>query len=71
MAWLFIGAILLLLGYFAFKTATLAFWRLALGLPLLLMGLSISLFKVHEVIKVIVKPKELAAVCYFCKSGNP
>ena len=44
-----------------------AFYKLAFGLPLLLLGISVTLFKIHELILVIVRPKRLKAICIFCK----
>lgn len=69
--WLFSGAVMAVAG--AAVALTLmqeAFYLMALGLPLVLIGISVFLFKIHEIILVIVRPKRLQAICIFCQKND-
>lgn len=69
--WLFSGAAMAVAG--AAVALTLmqeAFYLMALGLPLVLIGISVFLFKIHEIILVIVRPKRLQAICIFCQKND-
>jgi len=65
--WFLVGIVMILGGLAIFKFAQGEFFRIAIGLPILLIGLSVGLFKLHEIILVVVRPKRLKAICIFCK----
>lgn len=46
------------------------FFRAAVGLPIALMGAGVFLFKIHEIILVVVRPQRLRKMCNFCNRGN-
>ena len=65
--WLF-GAGLAVIGGFAlFNFTNSVFFKLVVGLPLILGGAGVVIFKIHEIILVIVRPKRLEVLCKFCQ----
>ena len=67
----FFGAGLVVIGGFAlFNFSDSAFFKLAVGLPLILSAAGVVIFKVHEIILVIVRPEMLKATCIFCRWNN-
>jgi len=64
--WLVTAIVMAIGGVVILKFTQEAFFRLAVGLPLMLMGVSIGLFKIHEIILVVARPKRLKAICIFC-----
>jgi len=65
--WLLVGIIVILGGLAIFNFAKGEFFKLAVGLPILIIGVSVGLFKLHELILVIARPKRLKAICIFCQ----
>lgn len=51
--WLGVGLALTVSGLVIFNFSNRAFWQLAIGGPLFLIGISLALFKIHEIILVI------------------
>lgn len=70
LVWLAVGVALSIGGLVIFNFSDRAFWELAIGGPLFLIGVSVFLFKVHEIILVIVRPKRLEVMCKFCNQTN-
>lgn len=68
--WLAIGFMIVLAGWILFNFPKSFFYQLALGLPLLLTGGGLMLFKIHEIILVIVNTKRLKAICVFCQKSE-
>lgn len=69
--WLLVGVVIAVAGAaIALTLMQEAFYLMALGLPLVLIGISVFLFKIHEVILVIVRPKRLQAMCIFCQKND-
>lgn len=66
--WLAAAVVISIAGIAIFANLNQPFYRLVLGFPIALAGASIFLFKMHEVILVVVRPKRLAAMCKFCSS---
>ena len=66
LVWLLVGVAVTFGGWAIFKFALGEFFRLAVGLPIMLIGVSVVLFKIHEIILVVVRPKRLKAMCIFC-----
>ncbi|OGD93584.1 hypothetical protein A2697_03300 [Candidatus Curtissbacteria bacterium RIFCSPHIGHO2_01_FULL_41_44] len=66
LAWFLAGAMLAVGGLAIFKFVQESFFRIAVGLPLLLIGTGLFFLKIHEIILVVVRPKRLAAICIFC-----
>lgn len=65
--WL-LGAVVVIVGGFAlFNFTDSAFFKLAVGLPLILSAAGVFLFKIHEIFLVLLKPKRLEAICRFCQ----
>ncbi len=67
LAWFLAGVVLTVGGLAIFKFAQGEFFKLAVGLPIILIGVSVGLFKFHEIILVIARPKRLKAMCIFCQ----
>ena len=67
LVWLLVGIILALGGLAIFKFAQGEFFRIAIGLPIISIGVSVGLFKLHEIILVVARPKRLKAMCIFCQ----
>ena len=67
LAWLLVGVVLIVAGLAIFKFAQGEFFKLAVGLPILIIGVSIALFKFHEIILVLARPNRLKALCIFCQ----
>ena len=67
LVWLLVGGVLILAGLAIFKFAQGEFFRLAIGLPLILIGASLALFKLHEIILVLARLNRLKALCVFCQ----
>jgi len=70
LVWLLTGVISILAGWVIFKFAQGEFFRLAVGLPIILIGISVGLFKLHEIILVIAEPKRLKALCIYCHTNH-
>ena len=64
--WLLVGIALALSGLAIFKFALGEFFRLAVGLPIIIIGASVIFFKLHEIILVLARPNRLKALCIFC-----
>lgn len=64
--WL-LGAGVVIMGAVALVNFTNSvFFKMAVGLPLVLSGAGVFIFKVHEVFLVLLRPKRLEAICRFC-----
>jgi len=68
--WLVTGIVMTIGGAVILKFTQEEFFRLAVGLPLILIGISIGLFKIHEIILVVARPKRLKAICIFCNDSK-
>lgn len=53
-----------------FKFTVSPFLKIAVGLPVLLVGLSLILMKTGESISVIARPERLKASCILCRMGD-
>lgn len=64
---LLLAGVFLAVGSIAlFKFASDEVLRIAIGLPMALIGLSLLLTKIHEMILIIISPGRTAEICYFC-----
>jgi len=70
LAWFLAGIVLAIGGFAIFKFTNSEFVRIVLGLPFIAIGVSVALFKLHEITWVIVRPKRLRAMCIFCSSAH-
>lgn len=69
--WLAVGVVITLVGVvIVISLGREAFYLLALGLPLILIGVSVVLFKIHELILTLADKQRLKALCKFCFSGD-
>lgn len=68
--WLSVAIAVILGGVVVFANNDEAFFRFGVGLPLILVGVSLFLFKVHEVILVLVKPSCLRVICLVCRRNH-
>ncbi len=68
--WLGVGVVLAVSGYVIFRFSPLAFYKLGIGLPVGLIGITVTLFKIHELILVLVKPSRIKAICIFCNRSK-
>ena len=66
LVWFLTGVIFILAGWAIFKFSQGEFFRIAIGMPIILIGASLALFKFHEIILVVVRPARLKAMCIFC-----
>lgn len=64
--WLFTGVLLFISDWVIIKFTLEAFFRVAVGLPLLMIGISMIFLKTGEIFVVIIRPKRLKAICIFC-----
>lgn len=67
--WFVVGLSVFAGGFVIFKFLIEPFYEIAVGLPMMLIGLGLVLMKIHELISVIFQPKKLQSVCKFC-SGS-
>lgn len=70
LVWLILAIGITIGGWVIFKFSQGDFFRIVVGLPLILAGASIALFKVHEILLVIIRPKRLEAICIFCQKND-
>ena len=69
--WFLVGLVILASGSAIVLTlSSKSFYMLAIGLPLVLVGISVTLMKLHEIILVVVRPERLMNLCKFCNSQN-
>ena len=68
--WFFTSVALLVAGLAVFKFVHYEFYRLVIGLPVLIIGISVSIFKLYEMILVIFNPKRLQSICIFCRDSK-
>ena len=69
--WFVVGLVLATGGWVLFAySPDGAFHKFALGLPILLIGISMVLMKINEIILVLVKPKRLEIICRFCQKNG-
>lgn len=67
--WLFGAGIVVLGGFALFNFTGSAFFKVALGLPMILSGCGVVLFKIHEIILVLFRPQRIKVMCRFCKES--
>ncbi|OGD85219.1 hypothetical protein A2164_01665 [Candidatus Curtissbacteria bacterium RBG_13_35_7] len=67
LVWLFTGIVITVSGFTVYNFAYLSTFKLVVGLPLILIGISLILMKGYEVILVIVDIKRLKEICKYCK----
>ena len=65
--WLFTAIVVAVAGFAMFGFSGVEFFKLAVGLPLFLIGVTVVLFKVNEIILVIARPRRLKMMCIFCQ----
>lgn len=68
--WLGTGVIIAISGWVVFQFTIPSFSRIAVGLPILFIGLSLILMKIAEIISVIARPRRLKVLCRFCSAGE-
>lgn len=67
LVWLLVAIAVTFGGLAIFKFASGEFFRLAVGLPVIIIGASVIFFKLHEIILVIARPARLKVICIFCQ----
>ena len=67
--WLAVAVFVLIAGVAIFIFSAIVFFRIAVGIPVLLIGISLTLFKIHELLSVIFEPERMKAVCIFCSKN--
>lgn len=68
--WFLAGLVFLVVGWLIFNSSKEAFFKLAIGLPLVLVGASVALFKVYEFLQTILRSERLKATCIFCAKNQ-
>ena len=66
LVWTFAAFVLGIGGYAIFNFSQTFFFKYAIGLPIIVISVSVFLFKIHELILVIFRPKRLEAICVLC-----
>jgi len=69
-AWIGLASILGYIGWAIFDSSSEGVVRVAVGMPLLVIGGSVILFKIYEVFHTIIRPKIVRAACTFCKNAD-
>lgn len=69
-AWISVGLILAISGYALYTLTQLSFWRIAIGLPLGLIGINIFIFKFYEFITVVFRLSVIKANCKLCQGSE-
>ena len=54
-------------GFVFFNFTDSAFFKLAVGLPLIFVFSGVVIFKIHEIILVLVRPRKLETMYRFCR----
>ena len=67
--WLAVAVVVSIAGLAVFIFSTSAFFKIAVGIPAFLIGISLGLFKIHELLSVIFEPERMKAVCIFCSKN--
>ena len=67
--WLAVSVVVLIAGLAIFIFSTGAFFRIAVGIPVFLIGISLGLFKIHELFSVIFEPERMKTMCIFCSKN--
>lgn len=65
--WLFTATLGVIGGFVFFNFTDSAFYKMAVGLPLILVFLGVAIFKLHEIILVLIRPQRIKAMCRFCR----
>lgn len=65
--WLFTASLGVVGGFAFFNFTDSAFYKMAVGLPLILVFSGVVLFKLHEIILVLFRPQRLKVMCRFCR----
>lgn len=66
LVWVSVGCVLGISGLLVFSIRTEAFFRAAVGLPMLLAGVSVLLFSIYEIVLVLISPSRIRLMCKFC-----
>ena len=64
--WLVVAVVVLIAGLAVFIFSTTAFFKIAIGIPVFLIGASLGLIKIHELLSVILEPGRTKTMCIFC-----
>ena len=67
--WLAVAIVVLIAGVAILIFSTSAFFRIAVGIPSFLIGISLGLFKIYELLSVIFEPERMMTVCIFCSKN--
>ena len=65
--WLATSSVVMIAGYVIYAYSQGSFLKLAVGMPVGIVGLTVVLFKIHEIILTVVRPSRLKAICVFCQ----
>src|SRR3990167_7343309 len=68
--WLFTAISVAIAGFAIIYFSRGVFFMAAVGLPVMLAGISVALFKIHEIVLVLARPKRLEAICKFCNDKS-
>lgn len=67
LVWLGVGIVATVSGYVIYSFFLEDFYRLTLGMPIGLIGLALTLFKIYELILVLISPSRIRIICKFCR----
>lgn len=68
--WLFTATLGVIGGFALFNLTDSAFFKMAVGLPLILVFSGVALFKIHEIILVLLRSGRIKAICVFCDKND-
>ncbi len=65
--WFVSAIVIALAGWVIFKFSVHLFFKIAIGLPLGLIGVSLALMKIYEIVLTIFDSRRLKGICIYCK----
>ncbi len=69
--WFVTAIVIAFAGWVIFKFSVAMFFKLVVGLPLGLIGVSLALMKIYEIVLTIVDSRRLKGICTYCPKNNP
>jgi len=64
--WFVSAIVIAIAGWVVFKFSVAIFFKLAIGLPLLFIGLSLMLMKIYEILLTIIDVRRIKGICKYC-----
>ena len=68
--WISVGLVCIAAGYSLLAFAGFSFWRVGIGMPLGMIGAGVFMFKLYEIVLVLVNPSRIQVLCKFCNKNS-